>query len=167
MSRINVYSYPVDEYGERVARELAGWFNPDTATGYAEETEWDGSNMVSVNPVGRYGHQQLWRTKGGRWVLRTWSSWEGVEETYEFVDDDTAKDWLVLNKEDDAVAEWFGQMEEESGPNLGGRPSIGPKVDFRLSPAVLERVDAFKGDRDRADALRQLVEAGLDALAPA
>ena len=164
MSRIHVFTKPDNEFE---GPQLAGWFNTDSAIAYEEATRWDGNNSVSVHPVGQYGHQLLYRTKGGRWVLNTWSQWEGVQETYEFISDDTAKEWLLRNESDDAVEEWFGTLEEEAGPNLGGRPSIGPKVDFRLSAAVLERVDAFKGDRDRADALRQLVEAGLDALAPA
>lgn len=164
MTRINVYNYAKDEYDETT---LAGWFNEESATQFKEATSWDGNNNVSVNPIGQFEHQSLYRTKAGRWVLCTWSQYQGVEPRYEFVTDDTAKDWLIRNEEDDAVAQHFGELEEESGPNLGGRPSIGPKVDVRLPREVLERVDAFKGDRAQADALRQLIEAGLDALFPA
>ncbi|MEU5323026.1 hypothetical protein AB0G67_40680 [Streptomyces sp. NPDC021056] len=164
MARINVYSYAETEYDETT---LQGWFNDDSSTLYKEATRWDGNNHVSVNPVGRHGHQALYRTKGGRWVLNTWSQWQGSEDRYEFIDDSVAKDWLLRNDEDDAVEQHFGELEEESGPNLGGRPSIGPKVEVRIPKDILARVDAFKGTRDRADALRDLIAAGLDALAAA
>lgn len=167
MARINVYDYGNPEAYDYEGFTLAGWFNPDSSKQYKEDTEWDGNNHVSVNPVGQYGHQMLYRTKGGRWVLNFWSQYQGVAETYEFIDDEKAKDWLIRNDHDDAVKEHFGELEEESGPNLGGRPSIGPKVDVRLPQETLDRIDAFKGTRDRADALRQLIEAGLDALSPA
>ena len=109
----------------------------------------------------------LYRTKGGRWVLNFWSQYQGVAEKYEFIDDATAKDWLLRNSHDDAIAQHFGELEEESGPNLGGRPSIGPKVEVRLPQGVLDRVEALRGGRERADVLRDLIVAGLDALSPA
>lgn len=167
MARINVYDYGNPEAYDHEGPTLAGWFNPDSSTEYKEDTEWNGSEHVSVNPVGRYGHQMLYRTKGGRWVLNFWSQYQGVAEKYEFVDDATAKDWLIRNGEDDAVQRWFGELEEESGPNLGGRPSIGPKIEVRLPQAVLDRVEALRGGRERADVLRDLIAAGLDALSPA
>lgn len=161
MARVNVYQYAENEYDETT---LAGWFNPDSSTKYDEATRWDGNNNVSINPVGRYGHQALYRTKGGKWVLNNWSQWQGSEDRYEFIDDSTAKDWLLRNEEDAAVEQYFGELEEESGPNLGGRPSVGPKVEVRLDEETLRRVTKFTGDRARADALRDLIAAGLDAL---
>lgn len=160
MARINVYKYAEDEHDETT---LAGWFNTDAATKYDEDTNWDGNNHVSVNPVGKYGHQAIYRTKGGRWVLNTWSQWQGSEDKYEFVSDATAKDWLIRNDEDAAVKQWFGELEEESGPNLGGRPAVGPKVEFRLSEDELARVDgrAKKESVSRAEMLRRLVVASL------
>ncbi|WP_448333560.1 hypothetical protein [Streptomyces sp. DSM 41534] len=52
-------------------------------------------------------------------------------------------------------------------PSAGGRPSIGPKVEARLDEETLRRVDEFAAGRSRADALRDLIAAGLDALEPA
>ena len=164
MARINVYSYAENEYDETT---LEGWFNTDSATLYKEDTRWDGNNHVSVNPVGQHGHQALYRTKGGRWVLNTWSDWQGSEDRYSFIDDATAKDWLIRNDEDDAVKEHFGELEEEAGPNLGGRPAIGRKVEVRLPDEILRRIDELKGERAQADVLREIIAAGLDALSPA
>lgn len=165
MTRINVYTYPTAEERSYGVGEttLAGWFNPDSATRYDEDTRWDGNNNVSVNPVGQYGHQALYRTKGGRWILNTWSQYQGVEERYEFVDDATAKDWLLRNREDKAVEQWFGELDEESGPNLGGRPAVGTKVETRLPDDVLAALDerAKAENASRAEMLRRLVTAGL------
>lgn len=169
MDRINIYRYPTSEDTEYGTAQttLAGWFHPEAATKYDEATRWDGSNNVSVNPVGQFGHQALYHTKGGRWVLNTWSQWQGSEDRYEFVDDATAKDWLLRNEEDAAVQHHFGELEEEAGPNLGGRPAVGPKWEVRLDEATRSRVDARIGGRKRADILRDLILAGLDATEPA
>lgn len=160
MARINVYTYAKDEYDETT---LAGWFNDDASTAYQEATRWDSNNQVSVNPVDQYSHQILYRTKGGRWVLHTWSQWQGAEPKFEFVNDATAKDWLIRNDEDDAVQKWFGELEEEAGPNLGGRPAVGPKVEFRLSEDELARVDerVKKEGVSRSEMLRRLVVTSL------
>lgn len=165
MARINVYTYgdPEAYDPDYEGPTLAGWFNPDSSAEYKEDTEWDGNNHISVNAVGPYGHQILYRTKGGRWVLHFWSQWQGVSEKYEFVNDATAKDWLLRNAHDEAVKQHFGELEEESGPNLGGRPAVGPKVETRLEKDVLEQVDAraAKEGVSRAEMLRRLVIAGL------
>lgn len=162
MPRVNVYDYSTDEFGQSDP-QLAGWFNPDSATSYEEATEWNGSNHISVNPVGDYGHQMLYRTKGGRWILNTWSQYQGVADRYEFIDDDTAKDWLIRNNEDAAAEQWFGALEEESGPNLGGRPAVGTKVETRLPDDLLARVDerAEVEGVARAEMIRRLVAAAL------
>lgn len=163
MARINVYDYGDPESWDYEGRTLAGWFNPDTATIYKEATEWDGNNHVSINSVGPYGHQALYRTSGGRWVLNNWSQWQGSEDKYEFISDRDAKDWLLRNQEDDAVKQWFGELEEESGPNLGGRPAVGPKVETRLDEDTLAKVDARAAEEkvSRAETLRRLIVAAL------
>jgi hypothetical protein len=162
MPRINIYDHATDEF-DQSEPQLIGWFNPDSATSYEEATEWDGNNHVSVNPVGQYGHQMLYRTKGGRWILNTWSQYQGVADRYEFIDDDTAKDWLIRNNEDDAAEQWFGALEEESGPNLGGRPAVGTKVETRLPDDLLARLDerAETEGVARAEMIRRLVTAAL------
>lgn len=167
MARINVYNYGDPESYDYEGPTLAGWFNNDSATLYKENTRWDGNNHISVNTGSQWDHEALYRTKAGRWVLNTWSQWQGSEERYKFVDDATAKDWLIRNDQDEAVAQHFGELEEESGPKLGGRPSIGPKVEVRLPQEVLDRVEALRGGRERADVLRDLITAGLDVLSPA
>jgi hypothetical protein len=170
MARTNVYNYADDDaraYGEEDT--LTGWFNPDSATLYKEDTEWDGSNHISLATGSQFDHEALYRTKGGRWVLNTWSQWEGKQERYEFVNDATAKDWLLRNNEDDAVAQWFGELEEEFGPSKGGRPAVGPAISVAYPQSLLDRIDAATAAANltRAEWLRNAAEHALQAITPA
>ena len=46
-----------------------------------------------------------------------------------------------------------------------GRPAIGERVDVRIAPDALARVDAFAAEAGitRAEAIRSLIDAGLAA----
>ncbi|MFJ5120969.1 hypothetical protein [Kitasatospora sp. NPDC088548] len=154
MTRINVFDYGNDDVEEP---KLAGWFDDDSAVFFREAGEWDGSNRISDTPV------VLYRTKGGRWVRNTYSQRQGVEERYEFVTDEQARDWLIRNKHHEHVARYFGELEEEAGPNLGGRPKIGEKKsEVRLPDKVLAAIDdQAKGKGvTRAELLRTLIARG-------
>jgi hypothetical protein len=130
VARADVYEYADD------SRTLDGWFDLDAATTYNEGMRWDGSNMVSVHTSDGAAHEQLIRTAGGRWVLNRWSQWAGAEETYEFVKPEKARKWLLIAEKDGAVREHFGELEEEAGPDVGGRGSL---ILIRSYP---ERVDS-------------------------
>lgn len=155
MARVNVFEYS-DDPDDFTGPQLAGWFNDDSAIQWKEDGDWNDSAT----------HEELYRTAKGRWVRCDWTQWQGSEAKYWFVSNAVARTWLLTNHHDDAVAKYFGNPEEESGPNLGGRPSIGPKVEVRVPQEILDRVDGFKGTRDRADALRDIIAAGLGALSP-
>ena len=73
-----------------------GWFDLDAATNFEEETNFDGSENVSVN-VGQWNHQSLFRTKTGRWVLYTTSQWQGTIDSWRAITDEEAARWLVRN----------------------------------------------------------------------
>lgn len=161
MARVNVFNYPDPSDPDQEIR-LAGWFDPDSATKFHEDETWDGDNYISVN-VGRFNHQCLYRSKSGRWILNTWSDWSGTPETYQFVTDEVAKDWLLRNNGDDSVEEFFGEIEEESGPDLGGRPSEGKKIEVRIPDDTLALIeDRAKAEgTTRSEMIRRLVTAGL------
>jgi hypothetical protein len=146
-----------DEYsGERT---VIGHFDYDKAERFEEDTRWDGNNHISVNTSSQWDHQQLLRTAGGRWVLNTWSQDQGRPETYEFISDDKAREWLLFNKEDEAVEKYFGEVEEEKGP---GRPEVGPATNVRLGEELTAKVDAARRDGEsRAAAIRRLLAAAL------
>jgi len=145
-----------DEFGE-----LVGWFDRAKAEEFAEATRWDGSNHISLATGSQWDHQELYHTAGGRWVLHSWSQWQGRPERYRFVDDDAAREWLLANGEDEAAEKYFGEIEDERGP---GRPEIGPVIQVRLPEELLERVDALAGQTgaSRAETIRQLLERALE-----
>lgn len=154
MARINVYDYTPVEYGG--APEFAGHFMRGSSTQYKEDGDWDDTAT----------HEELYRTKGGRWVRCDWTQWQGSEPKYWFVSSAEAKEWLLKNHHDDAVRRWFGPVEEEIGPtDLGGRREVGPKVEVRLDKDTLAQVEAraTAAGISRAEMLRRLVVAGLDA----
>lgn len=161
MARINVY----DAGDGYTGRKLAGWFNSSKAREFKGGRRWDGDNMVDIN-VGSYTFQSLLRTAKGRWVLETLSQWQGVATTHKFVDDAKAREWLIRNAYDDEVEEYFGELEEETGP---GRPEIGPAIHTRLRQEQLDAVDGLVGTlgAKRADVLRALLDRGLAAHAAA
>lgn len=165
MTRVNVYRTEDDGYQTRDV--LDGWFDLHAATSWSEDTRWDGSNHISIPTGSQWAHQNLWRTKGGRWVLHEWSQWQGSKDIWRFIGDGAAREWLIVNGHDDAVAEHFGPIDEESGPDpRPGRPEIGAAINVRLGDELLGRVDdlAAANGISRAEALRWMVRTGLDAL---
>lgn len=149
MTRINAY----DDEGR------LGWFDLESAEAVEGNEEWDGNNMADVH-VGANRSNTLYRTKGGRFVLRYDSAWQNEETTYTFIDSERAREWLLKNESDDEVEEWFGEIEEEKGP---GRPEIGPMINVRLGKELTAKVDAVRQDGEsRAAAIRRLLADALD-----
>lgn len=72
------------------------WFDLDKTTTWKEDTRWDGHNNVSVCAE-RFGHEELHRTAGGRFVLNHWSQWQGSMATYEEISVEEAARWLSVN----------------------------------------------------------------------
>lgn len=152
MNRVNVYNPET--------RELVGWFDADAAEKFEEDTWFDGSNRISKATGSQFEHEALYRTKGGRWVLDKWSQWQGSRETYEFISDDEAREWLIAQNEDVAVERYFGELEDERGP---GRPEIGPAIQVRLPEDMLAAVDS-RADAEgvsRAEMVRMLLAEAL------
>ena len=158
MNRVNVY--------DPETRELVGWFDIDAAEKFSEDTYFDGSNQISKATGSQWNHETLYRTKGGRWVLNCWSQWQGSRETWEFISEAEAREWLIAQSEDEAVKRYFGELEEERGP---GRPEIGPAIQVRLPENLLTKVDA-RADAEgvsRAEMIRELLAKALDQQATA
>ena len=159
MSRVNVYA-KADEtsYGEKP--ELLGWFDPGKAQEFGEDRNWDGSNFISAATGSQFAHESLYRTAGGRWVLHEWSQWQGTMPSWAFLTDSEARKWLIENKRDEAVEQFFGEIEDEKGP---GRPGIGGAVHVRLGEGNLTAADRF-AEADgitRAEWVRRAVESEI------
>ena len=89
---------------KRQALDDGTWFDLDTAECFGEETRWDGHNHISVVTGSQWDHQDLYRTKSGRWVLRCWSQRQGTLPTWEEIDNKTAAAWLVRNEHEPHTA---------------------------------------------------------------
>lgn len=91
---------------------LAGWFALKKAQCFDEATYWNGKNHISVPTGTQWEHEELYRTRKGRWVLHTWSQWQGSSDGWEFLTEDEATTWLILNEHPDAVpAKILAEME--------------------------------------------------------
>lgn len=147
MNRVNVY-------GE--GGELAGWFDYDKAE------RWSDGDYNGNGSGGTGRGQAVLRTAGGEWVLQHWTNWEGQESSHEFITPERAQTWLLSNNEDAAVEKYFGEIEEERGP---GRPEEGERITTRADEELRGKVDRWAADHQvtRAEAMRQLLAAGLDA----
>jgi Ribbon-helix-helix protein, copG family len=161
MQRINIETMGEDDYSNP-ARKLVGWFNVDAAEEFAEDRAvYDGANLASVHTRDQNRGQTLYRTAGGRWVLHRWSRWQGEGDWYEFIGADAAREWLLVNGDDDDIERLFGAPPEpERGP---GRPEIGPMVNVRMIPGMIARLDeeAAKRGESRAEIIRRMVVYGL------
>ena len=155
MARINI----IDEHGQHT-----GHFNPDRAELFDEGTYWDGNNNVSRNSRVQHGHERLYRTLGGKWVLHTWSEWESVRDAYRYIEPEQALAWLVASEEHgEAIAKHFGEQPDESDVRPG-RPAIeGPEWKVKFSSALAEGVDAAAdaANISRAEWIRRACEAAL------
>lgn len=83
---------------QRQALDNGNWFDRDAASCFGEETRWDGNNFVSLATGSQWDHQDLYRTKSGRWVLHGWSQWQGSADSWTEIDDTQAARWLVRNE---------------------------------------------------------------------
>jgi hypothetical protein len=106
--RMNVYT----EDGE-----LAGWFDRDKATAYRENSYWDGRNTVGVESRVdiKFVWVGLYRTAGGRWVLReNYHRYMDGGASSTFITDEEARIWLLRNEKHNALQKHFGPIEDEA-----------------------------------------------------
>ncbi|SFD14640.1 hypothetical protein [Streptomyces aidingensis] len=166
MARTGIYDYSRPAHAhpdEPVTPRAAGWFDPDKAERFEEATGGrDGQMSLATEKMGH--HQELYRTRGGKWVLCSWSQYHDTMARYEYVPPDVARDWLIRSQHQDAVERYFTGLPEEG--TTVGRPSVGPKREVRLSPERWAQVDAYAQERglEKAAALREIIERGLDAI---
>lgn len=149
------------------------WFDPDAARdAISEGRNWTGENWIGAISGLRTSRAVLYLTSGGRWIENqdATSEFNGCD-VYRFLTDDQAREWLIkaadarrdTEEAEAALERHFPDVPEESGPNLGGRPAVGPKVEFRLEQDVLDKVDARAAAEGikRAEMLRRIVTAAF------
>ena len=96
MSKISI----TDESGDFV-----GHFSPEKATKFEEATWWNGNNHISKATKDKFSHQALYLTAKKKWVLNSWSQWQGTIERYELIPESAAINWLMENEEWEWVEE--------------------------------------------------------------
>lgn len=84
------------------------WFNLDRAVCYKETTRWDGNNHISLVTGSQWNHEWLYVTAGKRFILNSFSDWQGSTETYEEISKEEAAVWFARNE-----LEPIGLIEEE------------------------------------------------------
>ena len=70
------------------------WFDRSKAECYEEESLWNGNNHISCATGSQWGHEELYRTASGRWILHNWSQWQGSTPSYTEIDDEEAAVWF-------------------------------------------------------------------------
>lgn len=148
--RVNVYSPSEDGYG--TIRSHFDW---------SKASRWSDVDYNGNGSGGAGRGQAVMLTSGGRWVLEHWTHWQNEQDRYEYITAEDAREWLLANGDDDAVAEHLGEVPEEED-RRPGRPEVGGAVHVRLGD-LLAAVDAYAAGRStgRADAIRHLITQGL------
>ena len=77
-----------------------GWIDLDTAKKFVEDRNWDGHNHISVNTGSQWDHEVLYRSKGGVYVLQSWSQRQGSQDTWQRISVNEAVEWLLRNDYD-------------------------------------------------------------------
>ena len=78
--------------------ETGAWFDADKAWDWGEGEVWDGRNQISLATGSHFCHERLYRTPGGRYIIKKWCA--GVIDDYELVDAASAAAWMIRNKVD-------------------------------------------------------------------
>ena len=102
------------------------WFDEDRAQLFKENTRWDGRNHISVATGSQSQHEWLYQTATGRYVLNSFSDWEGTLEKYELIEEEKAFRWLIANDHAEAVP-----AEEVAAREVGAGNT--PKRSVRIS----------------------------------
>lgn len=67
---------------------------------WQEDTEWNGSNHISVATGSQWNHQTLYRSRKGRYWLEHTSQWQGSLPHAEWISNRRAAAWLIANGEE-------------------------------------------------------------------
>jgi len=98
---------------KRKALEGGGWFDCDSSKEFSESTHWNGNNHISDVTGSQWNHEELSRTRKGRWVLHSWSQWQGSEETWVEISGDEAAKWLLACRHGEVAQKYFPKVVDE------------------------------------------------------
>ena len=152
MDRTNIFASHAD-------RRITGWFDYDSVQARWTDLDYNGNGSRGT---GRGTGILL--TAGGKWVSSSISRWQGETTTFMYATPEQAREWLIANGEDAAVAEHFGLLPEEED-RRPGRPEIGGRYTMTYGDDLLSRLDSYAFSRgvSRAEAVRSLLHQALAA----
>ena len=67
---------------------------------WPERKDSDGRNLISRATGSQWEHQQLHRSRRGRYYLECWSQWQGSRAHAEWISPEEAARWLLMMDED-------------------------------------------------------------------
>ena len=73
------------------------WFDLAQARKYKEDTYWNGNNTISCATGSQWEHEELYYTKGKRWIKHWMSQWQGSLPQWTEITPTRAAEWLVNN----------------------------------------------------------------------
>ena len=73
------------------------WFSSETAELFKKETYHNGKNWISKSTGSQTEHEYLYSTKGGRFILNSFSNYQGIQDTYEEISNEEAAVWFSKN----------------------------------------------------------------------
>lgn len=88
MNRINI---------TKNGQKTGTWFDESKTESFDENMYWDGSNHISYATEDQFKHERLEKTKSNRFILSSWSDYQGSVDSNELIDVDQAAEWLVKN----------------------------------------------------------------------
>jgi len=80
---------------------------------FCEDTAWDGRNMISCVTGSQWAHQTLYRSRKGRYYVEHTSQWEGTRPSAEWVSNEEALRWLLVNNYDKTIPEELRPLLED------------------------------------------------------
>ncbi len=78
---------------------------------WEENRRWDGRNNISVATGSQWEHEELYRSRKGRYYLEHTSQWQGSRDSASWVGNRAAAKWLLAN--DHELPEDLAPLAEE------------------------------------------------------
>ena len=78
---------------------------------WKEDTQWDGSNHISVATGSQWNHEELYQSRKDRFYVEHSSQWQGSRDHVEYVSNEEAVRWLLAN--DHTLPECLVHLEDE------------------------------------------------------
>ena len=98
MTRVNL----TDDFGSRTGE----WFNIDSAIQFMQATYWNGNNQVSRATGSQFEDENLFLTKGKRWILIHDTVYAGREAVVQMITPQEAAEWLIVNEYSEESSEF-------------------------------------------------------------